>query len=237
VHTDANRSLQPTTRAACRGIFAPNFTLKNSSERGVVLCLFRNYSSTQNNIWKEITLNLTDYGFIPTMLPENAEGIPARVTAVHRERYELACEYGECFGQLKSSVYYGGGNEDFPTTGDFVLIDYNPGGDSRILRTLPRKSKFARNDFSGHAAAYVKTVLEQLVAANFDYVFIMQSLNFDFNPKRLERYVTLAWQSGATPVVILTKADLCDNREEQLRAAEKTASGVGVFAVSAKTGY
>jgi hypothetical protein len=85
VHTDANRSLQPTTRAACRGIFAPNFTRKNSSERGVVLCLFRNYSITQNNIWREITLNLTDYGFIPTMLPENAEGIPARVTAVHRE--------------------------------------------------------------------------------------------------------------------------------------------------------
>jgi len=175
-------------------------------------------------------LDIKDYGFVSTLMPDNAEGIPARVTAVHRERFELICEHGEVFGRLKASVYFGEGTEPFPTTGDYVLLDYNPGGDSRVIKTLPRRTFFSRRDPTPGRG-------EQAVAANFDYVFIMQSLNNDFNPKRLERYVTLAWQSGATPVVILTKADLCENREEQLRAAEKTAAGIGVFAVSAKTGF
>ena len=84
--------------------------------------------------------NLKDYGFLPNMLPEGAAGIPARVTAVHRERYALICEHGETYGRLKSSEYYDRSGEDFPTTGDFVLIDYNAAGDSRIVATLPRKS-------------------------------------------------------------------------------------------------
>ena len=181
--------------------------------------------------------NLVDYGFIPTMLPEDASGTPARITAVHKERYELICEYGQAFGRLKTSIYFGEGFASFPTVGDFVLIQYNCSGDSQIIKTLERKSKFARNDFSGHAAGYVKTVKEQVVASNFDYVFIMASLNHDFNLKRIERYLTLAWQSGAIPVVVLTKADLMDDFTEQVRAVEKIAVDVGVYAVSAKTGY
>jgi ribosome biogenesis GTPase len=182
-------------------------------------------------------INLADYGFIPTMMPEGVSAIPARITAVHKERYEIICEYGQTFGRLKTSIYFGEGDECFPTVGDFVLIQYNCSGDSQIIKTLERKSKFARNDFSGHAAGYVKTVKEQVVASNFDYVFIMASLNHDFNLKRIERYLTLAWQSGAIPVVILTKADLMDDFTEQVRAVEKIAADVGVYAVSAKTGY
>lgn len=181
--------------------------------------------------------DLADYGFIPTMMPEGVSAVPARITAVHKERYEIICEYGQTFGRLKSSIYYGDGYESFPTVGDFVLIQYNFSGDSQIIKTLERKSKFARNDFSGHAAGFVKTVKEQLVAANFDYVFIMASLNRDFNLKRIERYLTLAWQSGAIPVVVLTKADLTEDFTENVRAVEKIAPGVGVYAVSAKTGY
>lgn len=182
-------------------------------------------------------MNLLHYGLDPDTLQNYTNGNMARITAVHKERYALVCEYGECFGRLKAGIYYGGGSEEFPTTGDFVLIQYNPGGDSLILKTLPRKSKFARNNFSGHAAGYVKTVLEQVVAANFDYVFVMASLNRDFNLKRIERYLTLAWQSGAIPVVILTKADLVDDFSEQLQAVKKIATGVGVYAVSAKSGF
>lgn len=182
-------------------------------------------------------LNLIDYGFIPTMIPEGVSGIPARITAVHKERYEIICEYGQTFGRLKASIYFGEGNESFPTVGDFVLIQHNCSGDSQIIKTLERKSKFARNDFSGHAAGYVKTVKEQVVAANFDYVFIMASLNYDFNLKRIERYLTLAWQSGAIPVVVLTKADLTDDFTEKARSVEKIAADTGVYAVSAKTGY
>lgn len=180
-------------------------------------------------------MNLTDYGFIPTMLitsektKNEATGIPARITAVHKERYELVCEQGECFGRLKSSNYYADQSETFPATGDFVIINYNPIGDSQILKTLPRKSSFSRlNPIPGLG--------EQMVAANFDYVFIMASLNKDFNIRRIERYLALAWQSGALPVIILTKADLVNDFSEQVRTVEKIAPGVGVFAVSAKTG-
>lgn len=207
---------------------------------GKTMNVFDNQNNRTMNLldsWRNDTMNLLDYGLNPDMPYEKNEGIFARITAVHKERYELVCEMGECFGRLKSSVYYGDGSEEFPTTGDFVTINYNPSGDSLILKTLPRKSKFARNDFSGHAAGYVKTVLEQVVAANFDDVFILASLNKDFNVRRIERYMTLAWQSGAVPVVILTKADLVEDFSVQIREVEKIAAGVTVYAVSAKTGF
>lgn len=175
-------------------------------------------------------INLLDYGFIPTMLPEDAGGIPARITAVHKERYEIVCEHGQTYARLKTSVYYGEGYESFPTTGDFVLINYNGSGDSQIVKTLERKSFFSRRDPTPGRG-------EQAVAANFDYVFIMASLNHDFNSKRIERYLTLAWQSGAIPVIVLTKEDLVEDYTKQVQTLEKITSGIGIYAVSAKTGY
>jgi hypothetical protein len=108
------------------------------------------------------------------------------------------------FARLKTGEYFDRPDELIPTTGDFVLLDWNDDGDSRILRTLPRRTFFSRLDPSSAGRR------EQLVAANFDYVFILQSLNGDFNLNRLERYLTLAWQSGAVPVVVLTKTDLAE---------------------------
>lgn len=181
---------------------------------------------------------LLNYGFNPERIPNDSTGIPARVTAVHKDRYQLICEHGEIYGRLKTKTYYAG-SEAFPTTGDFVMIQYISTGDSLILKTLPRTSKFSRNDFSGHAAGYVKTIKEQVVAANFDYVFIMQSLNNDFNLKRLNRYITLAYQSGATPVVILTKADLVNDDliAEHKEAISISAIGIDICVVSARNGY
>ena len=155
--------------------------------------------------------------------------MPARVIAVHKERYKLITEMGECYGRLKTKEYYVN-LEDFPTAGDFVIINYNPAGDSMIVKTLPRRTFFMRKDPNPNKA-------EQAVAANFDYVFIMQSLNHDFNLKRLERYLTLAWQSGAQPVVVLTKADLLDDFSEQVNLTAIYAMGAPVHAVSSKTGY
>ncbi len=102
-------------------------------------------------------------------------------------------------------------------------------GDSLIVKTLERKSKFSRKDPDIGRG-------EQIVCANFDYVFIMMSLNYDFNLKRLDRYVTSSWQSGATPVVILTKMDLCNDTEAKLEEVKRTAPGVMVYAVSSVTG-
>ncbi len=172
-------------------------------------------------------MNIYDYGYVP--VKENIRGIPARVTAVHKERYAIVCQYGEVYARLKPGAYYGG-TEIFPTTGDFVCIDYIENGDSRILATLPRRTYFARREPG-------PIPRDQAVAANFDYVFIMQSLNQDFNPKRLERYLTLGWQSGATPVILLTKADLVEDYWEYLTRVERVAAGVNTHAVSARTGY
>ncbi len=172
------------------------------------------------------------YGASPEMLEavgKEADHKLARITAVHRERYELVSEMGNGFGRLKAGNYYGK-EETFPTVGDFVEIAYNAQGDSWILCTLARHSVFDRMDpsSSGHWS--------QAVAANFDYVFLLQSLNANFNVRRLERYLTLAWQSGAEPVVVLTKADLKPDFSKELAAACEVAAAVDVMAVSALTG-
>ncbi len=182
-------------------------------------------------------LSLIDYGFIPEYYQYDKNVTYARVTAVHKESYNLITEYGECIGKLKSSVYFNNYTQAFPTTGDFVEIQYNDSGTSVIMKTLKRISKFSRNDYSGHAAEYVKTIKEQTVAANFDYVFIMQSLNHDLNLKRLERYLAQSWQSGATPVVILTKADLVEDYSDYLDSVNQIANGVKVHVISAHTGH
>lgn len=182
-------------------------------------------------------MDMKKYGFILEMLEKIQENItfdesaiiPARVTAVHRERYQLVCEHGEIYARLKTKEYYVE-FEEFPTTGDFVLINYISNGDSQIVKTLARKSFFSRLDPTPGRG-------EQAVASNFDYVFIMQSLNHDFNEKRLERYMALAWQSGATPIIVLTKADLVDHYEEYTTSIEVVAPGVEVYPVSSKTGY
>ena len=171
-------------------------------------------------------MNINDYGNLPPI--EGLPGIPARVTAVHKERYELVCDYGIIHGRLKTKAYFVD-TQDFPTAGDFVMIHYIDNGDSQILATLPRRTFFSRRDPG-------PVPKDQAVAANFDYVFIMQSLNQDFNPKRLERYLTLTWQSGAEPVILLTKADLTDDYWDFLTQVERVAAGVNTHVVSAHTG-
>ena len=172
-------------------------------------------------------MNINDYGHVPHF--ENLPGIPARVTAVHKERYEIVCAHGITHARLKTREYFVD-SQDFPTTGDFVMINYIDNGDSQIIATLPRKTFFSRREPG-------PIPRDQAVAANFDYVFIMQSLNLDFNPKRLERYLTLAWQSGATPVILLTKADLVEDYWDYLAQTERVAAGVNIHVVSAHTGY
>ena len=162
-------------------------------------------------------------------MTNNTHEITARITAVHKERYEISCENGLAHARLKTAVYFNGGEELFPTVGDFVQILFNSNGDSLITKTLPRKTSFSRRDPD-------KGRGEQAVAANFDVVFILQSLNHDFNAKRLERYITIAFESGATPVILLTKADLAEDCQAQIHAAAQVAAGVNIHAVSAKTG-
>lgn len=154
--------------------------------------------------------------------------VKARIIAVHKERYAIRSVHGEGYARLKSGEYYNGG-QPFPTVGDDVRIHYNALGDSLIVETLPRRTYFSRRDPQAGRG-------EQAVAANFDYVFIVQSLNQDFNPKRLERYLTLAWQSGAVPVILLTKLDLAGDAAAYLLQAQRVAMGTAVHTLSAVTG-
>ena len=171
-------------------------------------------------------MNINDYGIVPNF--DGLPGIPARVTAVHKERYEIVCARGITHARLKTKEYFVD-TQDFPTAGDFVMIHYIDNGDSLILATLPRRTYFSRREPG-------PIPRDQAVAANFDYVFIMQSLNQDFNPKRLERYLALSWQSGATPVILLTKADLVEDYWDYLTQVERVAVGVNTHVVSAHTG-
>lgn len=172
-------------------------------------------------------MQMNDYGVVPNY--EGLPGIPARITAHHKERYEIVCQEGVTHARLKTKEYYVN-QQDFPTTGDYVMINYIENGDSQIIATLPRRSLFTRREPG-------PVPRDQAVAANFDYVFIMQSLNQDFNPKRLERYLTLSWQSGATPVVLLTKADLVEDYWDFLTQVERVAPGVNTHVISAHTSY
>lgn len=154
----------------------------------------------------------------------------ARVSAVRKERYALLTPEGERYAKLKSSVYFGADAPPaFPTTGDFVACRWNDSGDSLIVDTLPRRSYFARLNPTTRQQ-------EQAVAANFDYVLVLSSLNQDFSAARLERYLTLAWQSGATPVVVLTKADLMGDHEAMLHEAQRVALGCDVVMISSREG-
>ena len=135
--------------------------------------------------------------------------LSGRVIEQQRDQYTVLTQRGEVAAVLKGSF---GHDSDFrnerPCVGDFVTVRYNESGVSLITELQPRVTKFSRADFSGHAAGYVKTIREQVVAANFDYVFLLSSLNQDFNVNRILRYLTQARQSGGLPVVLLTKADL-----------------------------
>lgn len=155
--------------------------------------------------------------------------IPARVIEVQKEQYKIVTEHGERNAKLKGSLFYNDKIHNvYPTVGDFVLVKYNPSGDDIIYHVLERKSKFSRLDSFNN--------VEQIVAANFDYVFIMLSLNNDFNIKRTERYLTAAWQSGAMPVIIMTKRDLCNDYTAQKEKVEEIAPFVPVIAISSVTG-
>ena len=154
----------------------------------------------------------------------------AIVTAVHRDRYELSIGSEITYGRLKTAAFYN--SEEiamFPTVGDRVEVLQNADGDSTILKVMERRSVFMRLNAT-------QGLPDQAMAANFDYVFITMSLNKDFHPSKLERYLTVAWQSGGTPVILLTKSDLMEDRGQILAQVSALAPGVDVYCVSSYTG-
>ena len=154
---------------------------------------------------------------------------PARVTVRHNHIYTVAAEAAELraevSGRLKHSAV---GSQDLPAVGDWVAIQRE--GDSALIHAvLPRRSCFTRK-------AAGRRSEQQVVAANADTVLLIAGLDNDFSPRRIERYLVMAWESGAAPVVVLNKADLCDDVASRVTEIAAVAAGAPLHVMSAFTG-
>ena len=152
-----------------------------------------------------------------------------RVMLEHKRLYRVETDHGDCLAEVSGKYRFEAvAREDYPAVGDWVVLsERQEEGKATIHALLPRFSKFSRK-------AAGLTTEEQIVAANVDTVFLVQSLNYDFNPRRLERYLVMAWESGSNPVVVLTKSDLCEDIPGKIAEVEAVAFGVPIHAVSVK---
>jgi ribosome biogenesis GTPase len=162
---------------------------------------------------------------------ELSEGEPARVIQEHREAYILSTEKGEFPAEVSGRFRHQSlSRRDFPAVGDWVIMTQHDAASPCIIQTvLPRRSAFLRR------AAGVKSE-EQVVAANVDTALLVSGLDQDFNPRRIERYLTLSYESGAAPIILLNKADLCPDLDAALLRVEQVACGVPIHALSAVEG-
>ncbi len=180
-----------------------------------------------------MTLSLSQYGLDDDRVNESAvypNLFIARVTEQHRELYKVITEHGELNAVVSGKLaYHAEGKAGFPAVGDWVMIDRvdDTGGHAIIHHILSRKSRFARK-----AAGTANE--EQIVAANIDTIFICMSLNADFNLRRLERYLAISWDSMASPVIVLTKSDLCAEVQQKLNEVASVALGVEIVVCSAE---
>lgn len=151
-----------------------------------------------------------------------------RVISQYKDLYKVITENGELAAEISGKFRFDVKKvSDYPAVGDFVMLDRSEdtSGNVIIHHVLARKSAFIRK-----AAGTAHD--EQIIAANIDIVFICMSLNNDFNLRRIERYLGVAWDSQAIPVIVLTKADLCDNLSEKLLELHAITCGVDVIVTS-----
>ena len=156
---------------------------------------------------------------------------PARVAAQHSNLYRVLCAAGELLAETSGRLRHEAtGSRELPVAGDWVAVSARPEeGRATIHAVLPRATRVSRK-----SAGRVSD--EQVLVANVDVVLIVAGLDLDFNLRRIERYLSMAWESGAEPVVILNKADLCDDLSARLAEAGSVAVGVPVHAVSCVDG-
>lgn len=152
--------------------------------------------------------------------------VPGRVAIEFNYIYRVFAESGELQTQHAGRLRHQA--ESLSAVGDWVAIKPTPGeATGTIEAILPRRSKFSRK-VAG------ELTVEQIVAANIDTVFIVMGLDGDYNKRRLERYLVLAYESGARPVVILNKSDVADHLAEDIDEIQRLAVGIPVHAISAK---
>lgn len=149
----------------------------------------------------------------------------ARVSVQHKDLYKVITEHAEIQAEVSGKMgFIAKDSSDYPAVGDWVMVDrtHDSGGNAIIHHILRRKSVFVRK-------AAGTSNQTQIIAANIDTLFICMSLNNNFNLRRLERYLSVAWDSMATPVVVLTKADLCDDIAAKTAEVQTVAPGVDIL--------
>ncbi|MHA6529062.1 ribosome small subunit-dependent GTPase A [Paenibacillus sp. BAC0078] len=159
------------------------------------------------------------------------ELVPGRIVGDFGSKYRVMTETGETWGELAGKLRHTMSDSgEYPAIGDWVVLAMQDGGEHAVIHgVLPRHSVISRK-VAGN------TWDEQIVASNVDTLFLVSALNDDFNVRRMERYLIMAWNSGANPVILLTKADLCSDAEAKISEMERVAPGVAIHAVSALLG-
>ncbi|HEV8546093.1 MAG TPA: ribosome small subunit-dependent GTPase A [Candidatus Limnocylindrales bacterium] len=180
-------------------------------------------------------LGLEEFGWSPiqsALFDAHASGdrLPGRVVAEDRGSYVVRLADGERRASVTGRFRFESGDDPaaFPSVGDWVVVETRDDGAS-VHAVLPRRTSVLRHAPGNRSVA-------QVIAANVDILFVVASLNADFNIRRLERYVAFAWESGADPVVILSKADLAEDLDGVMGAVEAVAVGVPILTVSAVDG-
>ena len=177
---------------------------------------------------------LVKLGFTERLLQEASfyEGlVPGRVVSQSRDLYRVSTAAAEVIAKVSGKFRYEVLTaSDFPTVGDYVMLDRSESGSGNAIihHLLKRKSLFERK-------AAGKGQETQLIAANIDTVFICMALNSDYNLRRLERYLSITWAGGAIPVVVLTKADLCLEQEAKLAEVATVAASADILVTSSLT--
>ena len=188
-------------------------------------------------------MNLIDLGwnefFASGFEPFKSRGLkPGRIAEEHRELYEVFCEEGQFKAEVSGKFRFEAQSRaDFPAVGDWVAVNILPQEERAIIHAvLPRKSAFSRRAvLSGGMPETGGRTDEQVLAANIDTLFLVSGLDNDFNLRRIERYLSAAWDSGAMPVVVLNKADICDDVAAKIGEVEQVAPGVDILSISAAT--
>lgn len=163
-----------------------------------------------------------------TQQKQNTTYLPARITSFQRNLYSVLSEDGELTGEISGKLRYQVQSiEKFPTVGDWIGITKKEQEEKAIVHfVLPRKTCLSRK------TPGIKTE-EQVIGANIDTSFLVTTFDRDFNLRRIERYLTLIWDSGASPVIILNKADLCTDIEIFCREVETISPGIPILCMSA----
>jgi ribosome biogenesis GTPase / thiamine phosphate phosphatase len=181
----------------------------------------------------DLTMLGWDDGWSAAFEQHRVDGlVPGRVAVPHRGAYDVITAEGEARARLPGRTRRDLEAADLPVVGDWVALDSRGQAAPEIRAVLPRRTKFSRRASHDPGADVAR---EQVVAANVDIVFVVASLADDVNLRVLERYLTLVWESGARPVILLTKADLVPDPESAIRDLDGLGD-VAVHAVSTRTG-